>query len=364
MSYITIPTNNNLLTKQLISNIYSSIDITKFRYEIIQYENELHKLLKQKYYISVNFYGFSSLLVFTKIKDKFYSFTVDRQTLTYNFNKLDFSKIKIEDRRINLDDSIYKGTIFDGTIIKNKNNTDIFIISDVYTFCGNNYTKIPLNVKLMEIKEYLNKYYDQNDPSNIVLNINKVYDICEIDKLVNIIIPKTKLKCRGLTFYPEISENRLIFVNEKNNVLSNDDDKSKVIVHNKFNNRDDNKDDKNKENREVKYKYVNLSNEEVYAVLEMKPTPNIDVYKLCAVDKVEMNGKKVLKRIDMGIAFIRGIDNSLKIRKIMDNNNSVLMKCKFNDKLSKWEPIDKETNATIPSLLSKIEESLTLMEDE
>jgi hypothetical protein len=431
MSYITIPKTDIQVNKQLISNIYSSIDITKFRYDMISQHNELHKLLKQKYYVSVNFVGFNCLLVFTKIKEKFYCFTVDRQTLAYNINKLDFNKIKIEDRQINLDDKIYNGTVIDGTLIKSKNNKDLFIISDIYTFCGSDYTKTLLNIKMLEIKEYLTKYYDDTKPSNITLNVNKIFELSQIEKLVYNIMPKSKLRTRGLTFYPEISENKIIYLVENNNQPENkinnqqdnkfnqQDNRFKQQDNrfnqqdnkfnqqdnkfnqqdNKFNQQDnkfnqqDNKfnqqDNKfnQQDNRQISrlndlgkldlnhlnslnqnddtntYKYVNTSGEPFYAILEMKSTQNIDVYNLYAVNKVDLNGKKILKRVDMGIAFIKGIDNSVKMRKIMSDNKTVLMKCLFNDKLSKFEPIEQDINVTFPTMLSKIEECLTLMED-
>jgi hypothetical protein len=84
--------DGDILTKQLVGRIYAETDISKFRYEMLNYVQDLPKLLKNKFFVSLNFCGTNCLLVFTKILDKFYSFVVDRQTLSYNFSKVDFSK--------------------------------------------------------------------------------------------------------------------------------------------------------------------------------------------------------------------------------------------------------------------------------
>ena len=151
--------NKDILNKQLIGSIFSQQDISNFKYEIIQYESDLSKLLLKKFFTSINFCGTSSLLVFTKLNNKHYCFTVERQTLSYNFNKIDYSKVKIDMRNLRLDYDIYQGTILDGILVKTSNKDDLFIISDVYTFRGINYTKTRLDDKLKIVikKLILNK---------------------------------------------------------------------------------------------------------------------------------------------------------------------------------------------------------------
>jgi hypothetical protein len=57
--------------QKIIDYIYSTTEISRFKYKILEYENDLNILTTQKYYISANFSGTSSLLVFIKILDKF-----------------------------------------------------------------------------------------------------------------------------------------------------------------------------------------------------------------------------------------------------------------------------------------------------
>ena len=100
----------------------------------------------------------------------------------------------------------------------------------------------------------------------------------------------------------------------------------------------------------------------------MKITDNPDVYKLFSVQKQIIDKKTVLKKISMGIAHIKGIDVSHRMRNIFNNSQisnkkSVLMNCKFNNDNSKWDPIDINTTNKIPSYIDDIENKLAIIED-
>lgn len=364
-------------TKQLVGNIYSMVDLAKYRYEVIQYESDLQKLLRTKYYMSVNFCGVNSLLIFTKLNDKFYTFTVDRTTLSYNFSKLDFSKIKLNLVNVGLDDSIYNGTIFDGVLIRRYNGDDVFMICDVFKFCGTNMTNDRIDTKLFSVFKYLDQNYNENlSSNNISLKVNKLFPIEEIEKFTQKVMPNIGYKYRGLTFYPQISETKLIFMLE-NNREGKDNKESQNIRRNKDRNekvetqtiekeipKQESSIQINQEQkcRNDKMKYINMSDNDVYATLEVKITDSPDVYKLFCVEKMSIEGKTILKKVAMGIAFIKGIEISHKMKEYFNGKKSVLMKCKFNNDNSKWEPMCPETTAKIPSLLNVIENELTLME--
>lgn len=374
MSYLK---TNNDLTKQLIGSIFAQQNISNFKFEVIQYESDLSKLIRQKFFTSINFCGTNSLLVFTKISGKHYCFTVERQTLSYNFSKIDYSKVKIDLRNLRLDIDIYNGTILDGILVKQSKKEDLFIISDVYRFAGVDYTKTKLDEKLKMIIKYLQNNYDQNHiENNILLSVNKIYPIIETENVVNKVLPSIKtLKSRGLCFYPEISDTKLIFLFnnnekttektiEKTSDKSNDNNTNNTKTFNntektqKRNIQDDDKGDKSR------FKYINTSKKDVFATLEIKSTNNIDVYKLNAVERVSVDGKNILRRVPMGIAYISGIDQSHKMNKIFSQEKKVLMKCKFINEKSKWEPIEVDTTALHPTPLENINLDILEMSDE
>jgi hypothetical protein len=359
------------LTKQLVGRIYAETDLSKFRYDMLNYEADLQKILKNKYFVSTNFCGTNCLLVFTKVLDKFYSFTVDRQTLSYNFSKVDFSKVKLNLVSIGLDDLIYNGTIFEGILVKRHNMDDVYIISDVYKFCGRDVTKDKLNFKLLSVVEYLRNNYDKDiDTNNLELEVNKLFELNNFDHFIDDILPKIKhRKYRGICFYPEISETKLIFnmidFKSNNNIGNNNNYKQIQRVNHKEDDEDKfetNKVNQNHKDDDKKIKYINETDDDIFVVLDVKQTDNPDVYKLYCVEKEIQDKKTVLKKVSCGIAHIRGINMSHMLKKLFENKKSLLMKCKFNNDNSKWEPIEHEKTQKIPSLLTDIESKLIIME--
>jgi hypothetical protein len=112
--------SSNQLKQQLINYIYNIVDLSRFKFELLQYNIELPQLVERKYFVSVNFSGLSCLLVFAKIKDKYHSFLVERKTLSYNSSKVDINVVKLFNVHLKLDPEIYNGTIFDGIYIQGK----------------------------------------------------------------------------------------------------------------------------------------------------------------------------------------------------------------------------------------------------
>ena len=372
--------SSDILTKQLVGRIYAETDISKFRYDMLNYEQDLQKLLKQPYYVTINFCGINSLLVFTKFHDKFYSFTIDRQSLSYNFSKVDFSKTKINLVNIGLDDQIYNGTIFEGILIKRRDMDDLYIISDVYKFCGKDVSKDKLNMKLFNIVEYFKSNYDKNLTSNnIELEVNRIFELKKFDYFYKEVLPKTKtLKYRGICFYPEISDTKLVYMINTDGNTNTSNLVSKPLIKTQLNNKisdkssekgsekssekliDTNINIKSSDNKQITY--INTTDEIVEVVLEMKITDNPDVYKLYAVQKQIIDKRTVFKKIFMGIAHIKGIEMSHKFKKIFLDKKSSLMTCKFNNDNSKWEPIGVNQNCKIPTSIEEIESKLAIIE--
>jgi len=382
-SQITI---DDKLTKQLVGRIYAEMDLSKFRYEMLTYENDLQKLLRNKYFVTFNFYGNNSLLVFTKVQNKFYSFTVDRQTLSYNFSKIDYSKVKLKLVNLSLDDQIYNGTIFEGILIKgNDNKDDTYVISDVYKFCGKDMSKDKINIKFLNVVEYLRSNYDKDLVSNnLQLEVNTLFPLDKFDNFVDKVMKKsTKFKYRGICFYPEVSETKLIFNLQQSNSdnqsnFNNKSNENKYVklntqprnndmeyknIHKEREQERENKSDiEQKDRSDKKYRYFNDSNTDIFGIFDMKTTGKPDVYKLYAVEKEIIDKKTLLRKVYVGIAHIKGINMSHSIKNLFEDKKSLLMKCKFNNDTSKWEPIEEEKTIKIPSLIEDIESKLVMME--
>jgi len=352
-----------VVTQQLINYIYSTVELSRFKYKIIEYESDLTVLTKQKHFLSANFNGTNCLLVFTKIRDKFYSFMVDRKTLTYNQNQIKLDSVKIIPVNIRLDNSIYNGTIMDGIFIHNKRTkSKIFVITDVYYFIGKNLTNDDLKHKFMNVTAYLESNLKHDDNfNNIRLNINILYEPTEINNLMSAMDKSKSIDFKGFVFYPNKSGTKLIFLNTETKQPPN---KNVILNENIIESKNDNNNTVKSNCKNKRYTYVCKTNDPIFASLELRKTSSPDVYNVFCADKEIVNGKNCIKLKKLGIALIPDKDCSTMCKTLFNSkiNNRALMKCKFNSDKNKWIPLHEEDkNIRFPTFLNNIEENLELI---
>lgn len=354
---------NSNITEQLINYIYSTVEISRYKYKIIEYESDLTILTKHKHYVSANFNGTNCLLVFTKIRDRYYSFMVDRKTLTYNINQIKFENIKIIPVNIRLDNNIYNGTILDGIYIYDKKTRNkVFVINDIYYFMGKDMTSDNIQHKYMNITTYLEMNLKNDDRvNNIKISINKLYDPTEILKLNQDMEKLKSFEFKGYAFYPDKSGTKLIFLNNDskqpvnkmvNQILDENETPSNSITEKKI-------------SKKKKYTYVCKTDDEIYATLELRKTDSPDVYNIFCAEREIIEGKKCLKLKNLGIALIPNKNCSTKCKTIFSSkiNGKALIKCKFHSDKNKWIPLEEDKTSKYPELLSNIEKNLEIILD-
>jgi hypothetical protein len=411
---------NDYIKQQCVNYIYSTIDISRFKYELLEFQTKLPQLLEKKYFVSANFSGSNCLLIFTKIMDRYYQFLIDRKTLSYNSEKVNLSQVKMTAINIKLDPDIYRdrGTIFDGIYIVNK-NTKTFIITDAYVFKGQDMINTPIDTKLLKVMTYFSSNYKPNDKGNdLSIMINKLYPVEDIEKLIYTTIPKIKdFIIKGVCFYPERSETRLIHMFNNQAKKENDkmdNDHGTKIISNRPHRHGENGGMDRQQDRYKNFREKNLLNTEqvvdarrkkspqefatshsdeiknnttgtqeskiiistvkkvekkIYVpksgtqdtsyVFEMKKTETVDVYYLFASEIVtkQINGenKKVYMRVKVGLALVPDTNKSVWCQELFDDNNigPVFVNCKFHEDKQKWEPIQKVESANKPSKTSQ-----------
>jgi hypothetical protein len=336
---------------------------------MLVHNTDLPKIFEDKYYLTPNFVGPNCLLVFTKLREKFFAFTIDRKKLSYNKNKVDPSKVDINYVSVGVDSEIYKGSIFDGTLVNNGGDTH-FIISDVYSFKGKDYTGIDLDLKLFEIKTYLENSVPRLSAlksrdsryTPLDLGVNALYELSDVNKFVNKVIPSYKdAKIRGICFYPKTSGTKLVFI--LGNERREEKGKTVSVIKKKSGSSDAHDDGSN--HKFTQYKFVAMGDEPIHAVLEMSKTDTVDVYRLFSVEKVTRKGKQLWKRRKMGIAYIPTMDRSKWCRELMQKSkkDSVLVKCLFHSSKGKWEPLELNKDKKIPTEFNKINVGIVEISD-
>jgi hypothetical protein len=359
--------------QQLVNFIYKHIDLSRFRYDSLEVESELPQLISKQYFVSANFSGSNCLLVFAKIKDRFHTFLVDRKTLSYSLQKVKIQNVKITNVNIKIKNSnIYNGTIFDGTYVQGKNEKT-FIITDVYTFEGRDLTKSQLDSKLLTILTYLQSNYVPDKSSDLSITVNKIYELEKTEHLINNVVPKIRnFLVRGICFYPEMSGTKLLFRFDNDIVKQEGDQQYQQYqkpAQNNYNNYNGSQkfrqneesigstgSDSNSPNVKQKPQVISKAPEikkviktfyipkagksdESY-VFEMKKTESVDVYKLNALDTVIKDSKTLLKRKQIGLAYVPNANRSKWCKETVgDTEAGVFVHCKYYSDKFKWEPI-------------------------
>jgi hypothetical protein len=350
----TVDDNTNINIKNdVLDCLYNKIEVSEHKYILIKNIGDVYELKNKKYYVSGNTCGINSFLIFMKKDNNYYSYLVDRRSISYNRNTLKKSSVRFTEIKLHVDLKLYDGTIIDGILVdsdnkviqkgETKSNKMNYMITDVFTFCGKSLLSTNYKKKMFTINTMLSEYIDKNktNSNNIELFISRPFEINQANDLFSEYInPYTKIyNIKGLTFYPETSGTKLIYLFDKN------DDKFKNELYNgnaEINPNSINEDNlqllESSESKKI-FKFELFNPEcidDIVLNLEMKKTGISDVYKLFGIF---YNSDKYIKK-KIGIAYIPTYELSLKCKLFFMNTESNIMTCKFNSYKCKWVPID------------------------
>ena len=298
---------------KIIDYLFNTIDISKYRYNLLESTQQLNFLKLNEHYVSPNFKGYNYLLIFYRYNNQPYCAAVDRKNLSYHRDKVDIKRVPIFKIKVMTSQSIFRGTIMDCKLIKNN-----MIIKDCFQVMGEMVIEMDMLEKMTYLDNIVNQF-QKDYCSNFKLKINKLYRYTMLDEVIHNIIPACSLEIQGLIFFPKQSGISIIFVEKTTH---------KVEITN-------NKVDLNSSYHMIHdLKNFLLSREYSYETdgkkktLLVKKTIISDVYEL--YDKCSTDEK-------IGIAHIPNI----KISKYCYENikDESMCQCIFSKDFNKWIPL-------------------------
>lgn len=368
--------NTNINIKNVVLDyLYNKIEVADHRYVLIKNIGDIYELKNKKYYFSGNTCGINSFLIFMKKDDNYYSYLVDRRSISYKRDALKKSSVRFTEIKLSVDPKLYEGTIFDGVLIDNDNNKIIskgenksgnipFMINDVFNFCGKSLLSTNWKKKMYLMELMMKEFVSVSKTNNINLYINCPYEINQSKELITqYVIPNTKkYNIKGITFYPEFSGTKLIYLFDKFDEKIKNEIISGIVVNQETKtNSEDNLTllDTSETKKVFKFELVNPECiDDIVLNLEMKKTCISDVYKLYGIF---FNSNKYIKK-RIGIAYIPTYELSLKCKLFFASRNSKIMNCKFNANKGKWIPISEASVQKIDIVNS--EKRLKITEEE
>ena len=261
-------------------------------------------------------------MIFTAIDNKNYCVVIDKRKLSYHRDQVDINNIFMIRIRVYVNNSIYRGTIFDTKLIK-KNKEYFMLIKDSYYLTGDSLLNMDMDSKIKHIDNIINNQFKKNCSNNFKFKINKLYNYDDLNNLIDNIIPSCDIECMGLTFYPKYSGINIIYLNkkkEKTGISSN------VTVSTKSCNMISNLEDF-LINRTYSYELEGKKKN-----LWLKKTHITDVFNIYENNSTDED--------KLGIAHIPNMKTSLMCKNQIKDEN-VQFNCIYNKKFKKWIPLNK-----------------------
>jgi len=311
-------------TKQrIIDWLYLKLDLSKYRYIIMNNVSKLKFLQDNEHYVSPNFKGYNYLLIMVKINNKNLCVAIDRKKLSYHKNQIDMKTLQILQINIKTTDIMYDGSIYDGKIIRS-NNKYVYLIQDCYHLMGNRMIDIEMNDKMNKLDEILKNNFKKDSQTycdNFEFKLNKLYVYKELEELIKN-LDKLSVETNGLLFYPKKSGVNILYLDKKTDKVDIEtknieiiEQKSYDIIHNFVDFL-----------KSRKYSYESNGKNKTFW---LSKTSIPDVYDLSEIE----NSEKI------GIALIP----NLKISQMCDdiiNDKPIKFNCIFSTKFKKWIPLN------------------------
>lgn len=315
--------NDISVKKNIIDFIFNSINLNNYRYHVLKNVQKLEYLKNNEHYVSPNFYGYNYLLVFKNIGSTKYCVAINRKTLSYHKDKINYDKVSMIKIIMNVSNEIFKGSIFETKLIKDKKENYSLIINDCYYLMGDKKTNMEMKQKIGYIDTIINTHFkiSNNMCDNFNVMTNKLFDYRDLPKIVKEIIPTCKYSIQGLVFYPKLSGITTIYSDKKQQKVDIKSSNTENIKSSSY---------------DFIFNITDFLKSRTYSYEEtgkckdmiLKRTNIRDVYSVFE----EIGSERI------GIAMIP----NLRISQMCNEKitNYARFKCRFNKKFDKWVPIN------------------------
>jgi len=324
--------NDLSLKNKIIDFIFNSVELSNYRYNILNNLQRLKFLKENEHYVTPNFMGVNYFVVFVTIEKVKYCVAIDKRRMSYHKNQTNLKKIIMYQVMINASNSIFRGTIFDCKLINTQrmvNNRKVYnynmLIKDCYFLMGNKIVDIEMGAKIKHIDNVIKTQFGKIDRhSNFSFKINKFCDYKDLKNLVNNVIPKCSIKCQGLVFYPKYSGINIIYLDKKQEKIeiTSTNNSEGTIISKEF-------DMITNLTEYLKCREYSYEKEGKVKKLWLKNTEITDVYNLY----------ESLENDKIGIAHVP----NLKISQMCNNivkDEPVKFVCRYDKNYKKWIPVN------------------------
>ena len=278
------------------------------------YNDQYSKNLNNPHIFCLKSSGTPYLLFLSQINDTNYSFLIDKKTN----DKYPFPKIMVTP--YNFDSELYKGTLLECELIRDKENNWSLGINDIYYYMGKNQNKTIIIDRINIIHLLLENNFKVTDYSKVCpIFVKKYFDYKQIVDTYEKFIPNLPYNTRGLYFVPLRTDySKILYLFSRDQSLISDNKNKKGVKKKEF-------------KKEFKKDNPKKEKKNIFRIVEtLKP----DVYELYLKEDDNL--------IKHGNALVQTIETShniLEFFKDKDPMDEIKVECKLNLKFNKWVPI-------------------------
>jgi hypothetical protein len=292
---------DNVSSKEIKQDILSILDkkygITlRYNHASILNERSIN-YIKNPHLISVKTTGTNYFLFLTQYNNINYCFYIDRKI------KPGYTCPRIISVKYRFDDSVFRDTLLDGEIVKDKHNNWMFLISDIIISEGKNIKKTHIEKRFNTLYSMLTNNFIHDEQLDICpLVVKKLFTYKEYSALLTTFIPKLTYGIRGLYFNslnPSHRNQLFLYPKNKEEIIANPKNKTNIT-------------------------------RSIMKTFELRKTIQPEIYDLYC-----LNNKDIVK---FDTARVPTLKISRLVTKLFDSNESVFIDCKFNSNFNKWEP--------------------------
>jgi len=305
---------------KIIDYLYSKLDLSKFRYIMLNNIQKLKFLQENQHFVSPNFKGFNYLLMMITLNEKQYCVAIDRKKLSYHKSQLDLKTIQILQLNIKSSDSIYSGTIFDGKLIQTVNEY-VFLIQDCFYLMDKKMIDVDMIQKFSHLDSIFKSHFKKPYCTNFEFKLNKLCSYTDLEKLISS-LNTLSLNTNGIMFFPKISGINVLHIEKKVEKVEINSTVSEIIEQKSYH---------------IIHDFVNFLKSRSYSYESNGKNKILYLSKTIIPDVYDISEKESSDKL--GIALIP----NLKISQMCDNiinDIPVKFNCIYSYKFKKWIPLN------------------------
>ena len=211
------------LKGKIIDFLFDSINLSNYRYNMLNNLQRLQFLKDNEHYVTPNFMGYNYLLLFLTVEGQKYCVAVDKKRLSYHKEHVHLKKVNMYKVHIEASNSIFRGTIFDCKLINTVNNDGnrtiykyFMLLKDCFYLMGNKIIDLEMLQKINHIDNVIRTQFKKGSKcKNFTFKINKLNTYDNLNELIDNVIPKCSVRCQGLVFYPKYSGINVVYLDKK-----------------------------------------------------------------------------------------------------------------------------------------------------